>query len=59
MVGGGDSPATAELSLNVLDFHRRASGRISRQQALQQGLVNLYGDQALAHLALQNTVVLY
>jgi uncharacterized protein (TIGR03083 family) len=51
---GGSSPA-AEISLDVLEFHRLASGRINSQQAL----VKIDGDQALGSLALQNTVVLY
>lgn len=56
---GGSSPAAAEVSLDALDFHRLASGRISSQQALQHGLVKIDGDRALGNLALQNTIVLY
>lgn len=58
-VVGGNSPAAAAISLDALDFHRLASGRISHQQALQQGLARIDGDQALGSLALQHTVVLY
>lgn len=58
-VVGGGSPAEAEISLDTLDFHRIASGRISGGQALQAGLVRLAGDQALGQLALENTAVLY
>lgn len=56
-VGGGSS--SAAVSLDVLDFHRLASGRISGQQALQQGLVKIEGDEALGSLAVHNTAVLY
>lgn len=56
---GGSRPAAAEISLAVLDFHRLASGRITGEQALQQGLATIDGDQALGALALQHTVVLY
>lgn len=52
---GDNGPAAAEISLDVLDFHRLASGRINSQTAL----VKIDGDQALGNLALQNTVVLY
>ncbi len=51
---GGSSPA-AEVSLDVLDFHRLASGRITSQQTL----VQISGDAVLAQHALKHTVVLY
>lgn len=55
---GGSSPA-AEVSLDTLEFHRLASGRINSQQALQQNLVKIEGDRELAARALQHTAVLY
>lgn len=58
VMGGIGSPS-AEVSLDVLDFHRLASGRISSRQAVEDGLVKLDGDQALSSLAVQNTLVLY
>jgi uncharacterized protein (TIGR03083 family) len=57
-VGGSSSP-TAEVTFDMFDFHRLASGRITHQQALQQGLVRMDGDHSLGNRALQHTVVLY
>lgn len=57
-MGGNTAPATI-LTLDVFDLHRLASGRISQQQILKEGLVNIEGDQALGSLALQHTTVLY
>ena len=58
-IAGGSSTPAAAISLDVLDFHRLASERISGQQALDQGLVTIEGDQALGRLAVQHTMVLY
>lgn len=56
---GGDGEIGARLKLDVLEFNRLASGRISMGQALDGGLVEIEGDQALGRVALENTVVLY
>ena len=56
---GGNSAAGAEISMDTFDFHRLASGRITYQQALEQNLVKIAGDESLGRLALQHTVVLY
>ncbi len=58
-VVGGNGPVLAEVSMDVTDFHRLASGRISSEQVLQQGLVTINGDQKLGTLAVHNTAVLY
>ncbi|MBL8132768.1 MAG: maleylpyruvate isomerase family mycothiol-dependent enzyme [Anaerolineae bacterium] len=56
---GGDAPAGAALTFDALQFNRLASGRITSQQALEQGLVKVEGDADLARRALDNTMVLY
>lgn len=58
-IAGSNAPPEAEVSLDVLDFHRLASGRISAAQALEQGLIKIDGDQALGTRAVENTIVLY
>jgi uncharacterized protein (TIGR03083 family) len=56
---GGNHSANTSITMDIFDFHRLASGRINGGQALQQGLVEIKGDQALGKLALQHTIVLY
>ncbi|MBK8023332.1 MAG: maleylpyruvate isomerase family mycothiol-dependent enzyme [Chloroflexi bacterium] len=56
---GGDRPAEAALTMEVLEFNRLASGRIPTQQVLDQGLAKIDGDKDLARLALRHTMALY
>ncbi len=56
---GGNSRPEAQITMDVLEFNRLASGRSTAQQVLDQGLAQITGDEALAELALRQTVVLY
>jgi uncharacterized protein (TIGR03083 family) len=56
---GGSGSGNTMIVLDTFDFHRLASGRMTYQQALEQNLVKIDGDEALGRLALQHTVVLY
>ena len=58
-VVGSSTAVEAVISLDVIEFNRLASGRITAQAALDQGLVKIEGDSAVATLALSNTLVLY
>jgi len=62
-VGGawsiGEGTPQARLTMDTLEFNRLASGRITAQHALDEGLVQIEGDQALGKLALNHTAVLY
>ncbi|HMQ30986.1 MAG TPA: maleylpyruvate isomerase family mycothiol-dependent enzyme [Chloroflexaceae bacterium] len=55
-LGRAAAPA-ATVALDAIDFHLRASARISAEQALARSRVS--GDEALATRALQHTFVLY
>lgn len=55
---GGDSPS-AQVTMEVLELHHLASGRIRGQQALETGLATVEGDEAVGRLAIQHTMVLY
>jgi uncharacterized protein (TIGR03083 family) len=57
-VGKHPTPS-ATITMDVLDFNVLASGRMKAEDALQQGLVTVEGNLALAHRALENTSVLY
>jgi len=56
---GGNSRPEAQITMDVLEFNRLASGRSTAQQVLDQGLAQISGDEALAELALRQTIVLY
>ena len=58
VVGRSRSP-DVEIRMSVADFHRLASGRISSEQALADGMVQVAGDVSLSRMALKHTVVLY
>lgn len=58
VVGGGQSP-TASITMDTLDFNWLASRHINGSLALEQGIVQLEGDQVLGELVVNNTVVLY
>jgi uncharacterized protein (TIGR03083 family) len=56
---GSSARPEVEITLDSFDFHRLASGRIRAEQVLDEHLVTLEGDRALARLTLQYTVALY
>jgi len=56
---GGNGSANTQITLDTFDFHRLASGRMTYQQALEQHLIKIDGDESLGKLALQHTIVLY
>lgn len=58
-LAGGNGPAEALLRLDVLEFNRLASGRITPEHMLETGLVEIEGSLELARLAMRNTAALY
>lgn len=56
---GGSGIPEATITLDVMEFNRLASGRITAEQALDAHLVRLDGEVALAKQALGATSVLY
>ncbi|MBK8035098.1 MAG: maleylpyruvate isomerase family mycothiol-dependent enzyme [Chloroflexi bacterium] len=56
---GGNNPPEATITMDGLEFNRLASGRVSAQQVLDQGLAQIEGRRELAESALRQTVVLY
>lgn len=58
-LAGGSGPAEALLRLDVLEFNRLASGRITAEHALETDLVDIEGSLELARLTLRNTAALF
>jgi uncharacterized protein (TIGR03083 family) len=56
---GSHLTPSATITMDVLDFNVLASGRMTSEDAVQQGLVTMEGNLALANLALENTSVPY
>ena len=56
---GGNNPPEATITMDGLEFNRLASGRVSAQQVLDQGLAQIEGRRELAESALRQTIVLY
>ena len=56
---GGKSRPTAGIQMDVLDFNRLASERITAREAQAASIVQLTGDIALALKALENSSVPY
>ncbi len=54
---GPPSALAATIAMDAIDFHLRASGRITAEQALARSQVS--GDAALARRALEHSLVLY
>lgn len=56
--GWGTTPA-ATLSMDTVDFHLLASGRLSPDQVRSRALITIDGDAALAERVLAQTTVAY
>jgi hypothetical protein len=54
----GRGTASATLTMDAIDFHLLASGRVTAEAVLKER-VSVAGDRELARLALENTTVLY
>jgi uncharacterized protein (TIGR03083 family) len=57
-IGPGVYPATT-LTMDALDFHRVASGRLTAEDAVSQSLISLEGEVELARRVLADTSVTY
>lgn len=56
---GSPHPPQATLQMDTLDFSRLSSGRLTANEVRSQSLVNIQGDVAAAHRALDQTAVPY
>ena len=56
---GSNSRASARLTMDALDFSLLASERTTADAIRSQGLVAIEGDEELANLVLDQTIVLY